>query len=307
MKTIIKSILATLIILCATSNSAEAQLLWKVSKTGQPDSYIFGTHHLIPQSFLNDKPEVEKAYQASDVVIGEINISEMSNPISMQYYMMAMAMPKDSALNIILSFQEYEMLVEGLKQYSLPIPQQALNGMRPAAITTIIAATVSGQAVQKLFPGESTQQPIDFLFQQKATKDGKKIFGLETLRFQTDLLLKSKGFKETMDDLLKFIDCSKTVDMVQKAMELTESYVKEDLYKLLEYTKDNVTCPNVKMSQKDLDAMINDRNTQWCKLLSSKYLTKQTNFIAVGALHLPGEKGLINLLQKEGYKVEAVR
>ncbi|MDL2210966.1 TraB/GumN family protein, partial [Bacteroides sp. OttesenSCG-928-M17] len=55
----------------------------------------------------------------------------------------------------------------------------------------------------------------------------------------------------------------------------------------------------------ELEAMTDNRNIAWIKKLPT-FLKETSNFIAVGALHLPGKNGLINLLRKEGFLVEPV-
>ena len=60
------------------------------------------------------------------------------------------------------------------------------------------------------------------------------------------------------------------------------------------------------MSPKEWKTMVDDRNKAWIPLLTEQ-INKQSCFIAVGALHLPGEMGIIKLLRKEGYNVEPVK
>ena len=73
------------------------------------------------------------------------------------------------------------------------------------------------------------------------------------------------------------------------------------------FTYDSSICPSLKPSDKDLDILLYNRNNNWIKLLTNNFLPKQSNFIAVGALHLPGNKGLIKLLEKEGYKLTPIQ
>ena len=54
------------------------------------------------------------------------------------------------------------------------------------------------------------------------------------------------------------------------------------------------------------NALIYDRNKTWVQKLAAIMKAAPT-FVAVGALHLPGDKGLLNLLKKQGYTVEAVK
>lgn len=54
------------------------------------------------------------------------------------------------------------------------------------------------------------------------------------------------------------------------------------------------------------DALIYNRNADWIKKMP-EIMKKRATFFAVGAGHLTGEKGMLELLKKAGYKVESVR
>lgn len=299
----IKCIL-TLIILVFSSN-IEAQLLWKISKAGNPTSYLFGTHHLVPESTLSKKTHVIEAYNKCQTVIGEVDIEEMKNPMTMAYYMNAMRLPNDTTLKSIINNEAYMALKNTLNELGMHLPEQALNSMRPTALSTMISAGYSAKAIQEKFPGTKSKG-IDFYIQEKAKKDNKTVYGLETLKFQTDLLLKKKSIAVSTKELVDVISCIKTVNFKQEATKLVDLYIAEDIDKLLKITEDDSLCAGLKISSEDVDKLINRRNKDWVTKLTTTYLPNKANFIVVGALHLPGEKGLITLLRRQGYTVEAI-
>lgn len=92
---------------------------------------------------------------------------------------------------------------------------------------------------------------------------------------------------------------------VDNLKKLTDAYMKQDLNTMLKISEErrNDQCDPLPGEE---DAMIYDRNKAWAKQLPTIMKTTPT-FVAVGALHLPGEKGLLNLLKKQGYKVEPVK
>ena len=56
-------------------------------------------------------------------------------------------------------------------------------------------------------------------------------------------------------------------------------------------------------SEKYDNLLLNNRNKKWVKELDT-IMKKESVFVAVGAGHLVGEQGLINLLKKQGYTVK---
>ena len=82
-------------------------------------------------------------------------------------------------------------------------------------------------------------------------------------------------------------------------IELTETYKSQDLDRLWELFKESMT-------SYEYDAVIKVRNLNWEKQMK-ELLPKQTTIFVVGAGHLPGEYGMINLLREAGYKVTPVK
>lgn len=294
-----------LAMLFITIGSVDAQLLWKVTKKGQPTSYIFGTHHLIPKDILDDKPEVIKALKSCDIIIGEIDIAEMQDMTKMSKYMQAMTLPSDSMLSTLLSEKEFNLVKSELTKAMPTIPATAVNSFRPTAISTFLSAAYGAKAVKRIYPNYNPALGIDIYIQSSAKENNKRIAGLETLEYQTNILLKNKSFDKSKSDLLKLLNCGN--DKIEAAMyDMTLSYIEGDINRLYELTKDEEICPGLKMDKADIELLLTNRNNNWVEILPSKYLSKNSCFIAVGALHLPGDIGIINLLKKAGYTVTPV-
>ena len=92
---------------------------------------------------------------------------------------------------------------------------------------------------------------------------------------------------------------------VESLKKLTNAYMRQDLNKMLRISEERKgnQCDTTTGEE---DAMIYNRNKAWSEKLPAIMKTAPT-FIAVGALHLPGDKGLLNLLKKQGYTVEPVK
>lgn len=129
---------------------------------------------------------------------------------------------------------------------------------------------------------------------KKAIECKKPVFGLETLSEQMGIAAGIYTSKELLNQL-------KAKDVYEQMFaSMTKAYQKEDLNSLLAL----VTDPKL-MTAETEHIMVAERNHKWADQLD-KVLGKEPAFIAVGAGHLPGKKGLIELLREKGYRVNPV-
>ena len=275
-----KSFIGAVLFICVAF-SANAQLLWKVSGNGlnQP-SYIIGTHHLAPFSIMDSIAGLQKAMKETQQVYGELKMSEMQSPVTMQKMQQAMMIANDSTLSTLLSPEDFATANKFCKE-NLMLDLSAAPKLKPAFLlnNVVVAAYV------------------------KATQNGKKVDGLETAEFQFNLLFNGYSLQRQAQLLMCTINNINTE--VESLKKLTNAYMRQDLNQMLrisEERKGNQCDP----TPGEEDAMIYNRNKAWSEKLPAIMKTAPT-FIAVGALHLPGDKGLLNLLKKQGYTVEPVK
>ena len=134
-------------------------------------------------------------------------------------------------------------------------------------------------------------------------QNGKKVDGLETAEFQFNLLF--NGYSLQRQAQLLMCTLNNIDSEVENLKKLTNAYMKQDLDEMLrlsEERKGNQCDP----APGEEDALIYNRNKAWAEKLPAIMKAAPT-FVAVGALHLPGKKGLLNLLKKQGYTVEPVK
>jgi uncharacterized protein YbaP (TraB family) len=148
-------------------------------------------------------------------------------------------------------------------------------------------------------PCENTAM-MEQVIMDEAKQQNKKIKGLETMAYQAGLL-DSIPYKLQAQQLLNYIDGTGTGENEDKQMkEMFDAYKNQDLKKL----EDLMVETDAGMAG-FTDLLLYHRNQNWVKKLKSLML-ENSLVIAVGAGHLPGEKGVINLLRKEGYIVTPV-
>ena len=277
-------------LLCLTSN---AQLVWKISGNGiKKPSYILGTHHGCPFTYCDSIPGLMKAFDKVDHIIGEINMIEFAemSPERMQKMQAMMMMPADTSLLSLFSTEEAAKVNEWLGK-KMEASIEMLSVMKPMTIMV----TVQNKEMMEVIPEIATMTTIDKYMQTLGQRKGKTIGELETADYQMELLY-GNSLEEQADALLEMIDHGDSKGLLQQ---LTNAYKSQNLDTLWKVFQEQMT-------GYEYDAIVKVRNLNWEQQMK-ELLPQQTTLFVVGAGHLPGEYGMINLLREAGYKVKPVK
>lgn len=277
-------------LMCLTSN---AQLVWKISGNGiKKPSYILGTHHGCPYSYCDSIPGLMKAFDKVDNIIGEINMIEFDQmtPERMQKMQAMMMMPADTSL-LSLFNEEETAKVNAWLMKEMGASLEMLSVMKPMTIMV----TAQNKVMMEVIPDVANMTTIDKYMQTLGQSEGKTIGELETADYQMELLYGS-SLEEQADALLEMIDHGDSKELIEL---LTEAYKSQNLDTLWRIFQEQMT-------DYEYDAIVKVRNLNWEKQMK-EFLPKQTTMFVVGAGHLPGEFGMLNLLQEAGYKVKPVK
>lgn len=290
-----KNLLTTLVLLVATALGANAQLLWKISGNGltQP-SYIFGTYHLSPLGITDSIASLPQAMADVKQVYGEVVMADMMKPEFLTKMQQQMMMPQDTTLQSLFTPEELETVAQAVKEY-LQVDIAMLGMMKPAALYQQLTVLFC----IKHTPGYNPQEQLDTYFQQEATKQGKKVGGLETVQSQVDILF-NKPLRRQAQDLYCFLSDPNKADRQMK--ELVAAYAAQDLNKMLRLMeeKEGTSCDP---TPEEMAQLLYNRNTDWVAKMPAIMQAAPTLFV-VGAGHLPGNKGVLSLLKQQGYQVE---
>lgn len=264
------------------STQVYAQLLWEISGNGlQKKSYLYGTLHVAPEKEFYLNPNVAKVMKTCDVLALEI-VVKLKDAIAMAPMMV---LDNGKTIKNYLSSEDLTKL-EDYCLKTLKMKQKKFNRyqrLKPFFIS-------SDLLVHQLGKTKSVEKELEKL----AKKNKMSVEGLESLAFQMETIngmSVEEGFTQLMQDL---------------GTELTE------FKKLLaEYRKENLNALMEMMmkSEEDIpgftELFLNTRNRNWIPVIQTMIKDKSA-FIAVGAAHLPGEEGVINLLKLAGYSVNPV-
>lgn len=279
--------------------ASQAQLLWKVSGNGlgRP-SYIMGTYHFAPASMMDKIPGMQQAFEGCDVVVGEIEKESMMSPETQALMAQAMIAPLDSTLDKLFTPEDYRIVEEVFNKYfgNMGVKLSQMNSLKPSAISVQMQAM---QAVRH-FPNFNESEVIDMAVQTRANGMGRPSIGLETIEEQIDLLFNTPLTKQAEG----LLDACKKDDLFKvQSSALVEAYMDQDLAKIESIMTDPALGGD---DAEAMDALVYDRNRAWVVKLV-KMMPERAALVCVGAGHLPGDQGLLQLLRDRGYTVEPMK
>lgn len=290
-----KKIALTLLLVLTGMTGLEAQILWKISGNGlDRPSYLLGTHHVAPLSVLDSLPGFPGILASVDKVYGEMDMALAQSPAGQQTMAMAAMAPADSTLSRVLTPAQADSLTVMLQRYMGPqVSAAAFEHLRPAMVSTLISMVQT----QTVFPDFKPENQLDGVIQERAKALGKEVGGLETIDEQCAILF-GGSIASQVEDLL---DAVRNEELsLSMARKLADAYMAGDLNAILEIVEN----PELS-SPESTERLINKRNADWLRVIAAMLPTASV-LIAVGAGHLPGEKGLISMLREKGYTVEKV-
>lgn len=292
-----KKTLVFMLLLCVTLG-AQAQLLWKVSGNGlDRPSYVIGTHHLAPLSVKDSIANLQQAIDQTEQVYGEIVMDDANNPEILMKMQQAMMLPADTTLKSFYTQAQYDTIAAVVKNY-MGVDLALFDKLKPATITTQLSVALA----MKSLKGFNPQEQLDTWFQKQARQAGKKVGSLETIDMQINVLYNSQTLMRQA--LLLYCTATHIEQGVDQSLRMNQAYMKQDLDELLAIIEEKMgdACDS---TPEEISTLIYGRNANWARQFPSIMKQSPTLFV-VGAGHLPGPQGLLKLLQKQGYTVEAM-
>jgi uncharacterized protein len=270
-------------------SAAPAPALWRI-RDGDSTVYIFGSLHILPQSFKWRAPEIEQAIAASDVFVFEVPVDDEANARQKDFIVKNGLLPRGASLRKVLNRIEYEtysriLLGAGLKP-------EHFTRYRPWLAAVIVGlAYVHRRDI-------ATLSGADDEIIEHAQNVGKELRYLETVDDQMKLLVMG-------DDLAQIRALKRQlVSLPQSAShteDLVQSWARGDMERF-----SNMIERDFAGHVEAQDLLISNRNRAWVPSVAELLGSGKTAMVTVGAAHIGGAKGLIALLCAAGHDVERV-
>lgn len=272
----------------ATSISAvrAESSVWQVTSDNST-LFIGGTVHLLRPTDYPLPSEYEAAYLESEELYFETDISSM-NDLSVQAKMLQELTYNDErTLNSVLSQEAYDALADYTNNVGMPL--MMMEKFKPG----MVVSTLQILEFQKM---GFTPQGVDAHFNARGLGDGKSIGALETIEEQIGFLAAMGEGNESEFILLSLKDLEQTNEIMGDMITAWREGDSETLEQLF------VT--DMKEQAPELyDSLLRQRNLRWIPQIEAMLDDSDTEFVLVGAAHLIGADGLVELLQDKGYEV----
>jgi len=266
-------------------------LLWKISgKELTEPSYLYGTIHLIGKDDFYYPKGTLGAFEAADDVVFEIDMNEMSDMGAQMGMLQHVFMANDTTLKDLLSEVDYALVNTHFSDMGLPMFM--LEKFKPMFLTVFASGDMDMSSLLGGGEGEASTKSYEFEFFELAKELKKEVSGLETMEFQMSIFEKIP-YKAQAEMLVEAIKAEDTGG--DSFQEMVRMYKDQDINAMVSMMEDE----SGSMGDYD-DILLNERNKNWIPLMKDKMMGKKV-FFAVGASHLGGQEGVINLLRKEGY------
>jgi uncharacterized protein YbaP (TraB family) len=249
--------------------------------------YLAGSFHMLRASDYPLPAEFFRAYNDSRKIIFEVPPGETESPEYMERFLSLAIYNDGTTLKEHITTAAYAKAESFCKERNYPLEQYQF--FKP----TFLVMTLTVSEMNKI--GADPQKGIDNFFKDKAVQDGKATGSLETVDQQISLLT-SMDAGLGSDQILESIEELKQIEVMLG--ELLAVWRKGDEAKMEElYIKD------LKLYPKLYQTLIVDRNNKWVRNIEVYLNGSGNTMVVVGAAHLVGADGLVNLLRKRGYKV----
>ncbi len=273
-------------------------ILWKIEKQGRPASYLFGTVHLTDDRVTNLSPAVKTALNDAKIVALEVSDLSENATASVIAQSAPLVMFTDGRrLDNLLSTTEYDAVKTIIGRSGMPVDLAAV--FKPWIVSMILS--VSDCERDKVQKGARV---LDMKIAEMGKARGIEVVGLETIPAQIEALA-AVPEQQQLDMLrasLKFAD--RTNDMMETLVQL---YLNRNITAAMPFQialarEAGVTDQAFVGFQEKL---LVERNVKMLEV-AAPLLDTGGVFVAVGALHLPGDKGLVALLRDGGYTVSPI-
>jgi uncharacterized protein len=259
-------------------------LLWEISGKGlkQP-SYLFGTMHILCAEDARLSTNLKKIIKDCNEIYFEIDMDNMTELMGAMKYL---RMNDGVKISDLLTAEEYARVKDYFEKNKTMLPLSMMNRFKPYFVSSLIG--------EKMMVCEKKNGMEEMIMRESKQYD-KVIRGLETTEFQASIF-DSIPYNKQAKDLLNYID---SIDSYrQVTLDMIEVYRKQDLESMDALMKKSD--PGI---ESYMDLLLYNRNRRWVTIMPSA-MREGSILFAVGAGHLPGDQGVIKLLQAEGYKVK---
>jgi len=265
------------------SPGTDQALFWSIGKDGQTVGHLLGTIHSEDPRVLDFSDDLLVRLKNSQVYAMEM-VPDLPTLARLTEYM---RLPEGQNLEVVIGSGRFASLTGALSSYG--VPPDFINRMKPWAAMMTLST-----------PPPITGFYMDLSLSLRASGSGLQVVGLETLEQQLSFLENMP-----MDMQLSLLDQAiDEFDHVGEAHDqMVDAYLENNLAELQSLSDEHLQEAGQEAKEYFMQTGIHDRNRRMIESILP-HLADKTVFVAVGALHLHGEDGLLALLRQRGYELK---
>ncbi len=273
---------ASMAALAGQTQDADHALFWSIQKSGQPVGYLLGTIHSEDPRVLDFSEEFLRRLNENDMFAMEL-VPDLPTLARLTEYM---HYPPEKTLQSVIGSVRYKALVSALSTHR--VPAEFISQMKPWAAMMTLST-----------PPPETGFFMDLSLSLRASGSGLKVVSLETLEQQLSFLQEMP-----MPMQLALLDQALAeFEQVSEAHDqMVDAYLENSLVRLQTLSDEQLEGVAGEAGDYFIEAGIHARNLRMLESLLP-HLENNKVFVAVGALHLPDDQGLINLLRRQGFEL----
>ena len=264
-------------------------LLWEITGNDLKEpSYLYGTIHMIPKEDFFLTEATKDAFKKVEKVTFEIDMKTM-NDFSVLFSIIGqIMMDGGTTIKDLVTPEEYELIKTHFEAIGLPF--FLFEKVKPLFLSTFISGDMGADGLSS---GKIVSYEMEFM--KMAEEKEYETDGLETIAFQMSVF-DSIPYKDQAKMLVESINADGAED--SQFDEMVEMYKKQDIDEMVRFMSGEEGFESYE------DVLLTKRNKNWIPLMA-EMMKLQPTFFAVGAGHLGGKNGVIELLKAEGYTLTA--
>ena len=266
----------------------QKNFLWRVQSTAST-VYMLGSIHLLKKNVYPLSGNIENAFEKSDALVVEVDVNDISR-LDLQKLMGSAFYSGEDTIEKHISKNTFDTIKSETERLGLPV-EFAYN-QKPWFLGLML------ESLELVKSGYDPDYGIDKYFLSKAVGK-KKVLELESLDYQIDLLSGLDDAEQELFLLYTLRDLKLLVQEVDKLVDAWKSGSAESMEATItkSFTEDRRFYPIY-------EKLIYKRNKNIALKIDGFLKTERTYFVIVGAAHLLGDGGIIQLLKDKGYTVE---
>lgn len=265
--------------------SSSKHMLFRVRGPNGATLYLLGSVHLLSQDAATLPPQVDSAFDRAKTVSLETSFDSIQ--MRAAELMMRGRFSNGATLRSTLSPSAVPKVDSLLRSYGLTLDQ--VNGFKPWFVSMLLAQV----AMQKM--GFQAQYGVDMQLNARAKAAGKPVLGLESAEFQLGLF---DGLSAADQEQMLVGDAAPQQD-AKDLSAIRDAWVVGNVAAL-----DSLLNRRLESAPSLRSALLTSRNRSWIPKLEELIKGKDDALVVVGAGHLVGKEGVLELLEAKGYTIE---